>query len=445
MRFGESSLRAELGLIPAIALVINATIGTGIFRTPAAVARHAGSMQWALVVWGLGALVALAGALSVAELSASLPRAGGIYEPLRRAFGPRVAFLYAFAKIVLLAPSAVGSFAILAAEAIEAFVGVAPDRTREVLLALAVLGVALATNLLRVRAGGAIQTVVTSLKFGGLALLAIAGLALPFTPSAAPITEHTASFAGVLAAMVSVMWAYDGWADLASVAGETKDPSRTLPRALVLGTLAVALAYVATNLGYARVLGYESLAAAGAGSEMPGSALALATLGAVGGRALAALVLVSCIGGCMASLLTNSRAFIPMATDVPRFGWLGRVHVETGTPRTAVIVTSALGVLYVASRTFEELTDGFVVGYFPFYALAVIALFVLRRKEPSLARPFRTPTVAPIVFLLGAALVMGGAVVDGGRRLLVPGIVLALGALVAWRFVDARPAPRPTG
>jgi APA family basic amino acid/polyamine antiporter len=436
VRSGESSLRKELGLLPAIALVVNATIGTGIFRTPAAVARHAGSLEWALVVWGLGALVALAGALAVAELSASLPRAGGIYEPLRRAFGPRVAFLYAFAKIVLLAPSAVGSFAILAAEAIEAFVGLAPDRTREVVLALVVLGLALATNLLRVRAGGAIQSVVTSLKYGGLALLAFAGLALPFTPSTAPVAAHTPSFAGVLAAMVSVMWAYDGWADLASVAGETKEPSRTLPRALVVGTVAVALAYVATNLGYARVLGFDGLAAAGAGSAMPGAALATATLGAIGGRALAALVLVSCVGGCMASLLTNSRAFVPMATDVPRFAWLGRVHDATGTPRTAVMMTGALGVLYVASRTFEELTDGFVVGYFPFYAMAVIALFVLRRKEPTLPRPFRTPLLAPIVFLIGAALVMGGAVIDGGSRLLVPGVVLLVGMLVAWRAVD---------
>ena len=149
----------------------------------------------------------------------------------------------------------------------------------------------------------------------------------------------------------------------------------------------------------------------------------------------------------MASLLTNSRAFVPMATDVPRFAWLGRVHVESGTPRTAVMMTGALGVLYVASRTFEELTDGFVVGYFPFYALAVIALFILRRKEPSLARPFRTPLLAPVVFLLGAALVMGGAVIDGGSRLLVPGVVLLVGMLVAWRFVDGRaPAPpSPTG
>jgi amino acid transporter len=428
---GERSLRAELGLVPAIALVINATIGTGIFRTPAAVAQHAGSLTAALAVWVLGALVALAGALSVAELSASLPRVGGIYEPLRRAFGSRVAFVYGFAKIALLAPSAVGSFATLAAESIEACAGLTPDRTREVVLALGVIVLALATNLLRVRSNGAAQAIVSSLKYVGLALLAFAGLALPFDAPvvATPTTSVTAS--GVLAALVSVMWAYDGWADLASVAGETRDAPRTLPRALVIGTLAVGAIYLATNLGYARVLGFAGLESAGAGAEMPGARLATATLGAIGTRALSALVVVSCTGGAMASLLTNSRALVPMATDGTFVRALGRVDPSSGTPRLAVLVTSALGALYVASRTFEELTDGFVVGYFPFYALAVVALFVLRRREPDLARPFFAPLAAPIVFLAGAALVLGGALVDDAGRMLLPACVLLVGALLS--------------
>lgn len=432
----ERALRAELGLLSAIALVINATIGTGIFRTPAAVAQHAGSLGAALVVWGLGAAIALAGALSIAELSASLPRAGGIYEPLRRAFGPRVAFVYGFAKIALLAPSAVGSFATLAAESIEALLGLAPDRPREIGIALAVLVVALATNLLRVRSSGGIQAAVTAVKYGGLAVLAIAGLALPFTPSEIVAPPSSVTFAGVLAALVSVMWAYDGWADLASLAAETRDARRTLPRALAIGTLAVGAIYLATNLGYARVLGWSGLVTAGAGAEMAGARLAHATLGALGSRALSALVVVSCVGGAMASLLTNSRALVPMATDGTFVRALGRVDPKSGTPRLAVVVTGVLGALYIVSESFEELTDGFVVGYFPFYALAILALFVLRKTEPDLPRPFRTPTILPIVFLAGAALVLGGAVLDGGQRMIVPAIILAVG--VALSFVPRR-------
>ena len=450
---GERALRAELGLLPAIALVINATIGTGIFRTPASVASHAGSLGAALAVWVVGALVALAGALSVAELSSALPRAGGIYEPLRRAFGDRVAFVYGFAKITLLAPSAVGSFATLAAESIEALAGLAPDRPREIAIALGVLALATGTNLLRVRSSGSVQAIVTAVKYGGLALLALAGLALPFTSITldAPVPAPP-SAAGILAALVSVMWAYDGWADLASVAAETRDAPRTLPRALVIGTLLVGVAYLAANLGYARVLGWEGLATADAGAEMPGARLARATLGGAGARALSALVVVSCVGGAMASLLTNSRALVPMATDGTFVRALGRVDPGSGTPRLAVAITGCLGALYVASERFEELTDGFVVGYFPFYALAVIALFVLRRREPDLARPFRTPLAMPLAFLAFAVLVLGGAILDTARetrallttegaplpRMTVPFALLCVGALLS---LVRRPRP----
>jgi amino acid transporter len=429
---GERALRAELGLVSAIALVINATIGTGIFRTPAAVATHAGSVSAALAVWGIGAAIALAGALSIAELSAALPRAGGIYEPLRRAFGSRVAFVYGFAKIALLAPSAVGSFATLASESIEALLGMPPSRPREIAIALGVLTVALATNLLRVRSSGGVQAAVTAVKYGGLAVLAVAGLALPFTPAATSTPPGVVTSAGVMAALVSVMWAYDGWADLASVAAETRDAPRTLPRALIAGTLLVGAIYLLTNFGYARVLGWDGLASAGAGAEMPGARLARATLGDLGARALSSLVVVSCIGGAMASLLTNSRALIPMATDGTFVRALGRVDPASGTPRLAVTVTAILGALYVVSERFEELTDGFVVGYFPFYALAIAALFVLRRREPDLPRPFRTPLVMPVVFLVGAALVLGGAVLDGGARMVVPALVLAVGVVLSF-------------
>ena len=429
---GERALKPELGLLAASALVVNATIGTGIFRNPGSIARHAGSLSAALAVWVVGAAIALAGALSVAELSAAMPRAGGIYEPLRRAFGSRVAFVYGFAKITLLAPSAVRSFATLAAESIEALFGLPPDRPREIAIALGVLALALATNLLRVRSSGSVQTLVTSVKYGGLAVLALAGLALPFTPHDVHAAPSSVTIGGVLAAVVSVMWAYDGWADLASVAAETRDPQRTLPRALVAGTLAVGAIYLLTNLGYARVLGWDGLASAGEGVEMPGVRLASATLGAIGSRALASLIVVSCVGGAMASMMTNSRALIPMATDGTFVRVLGRVDPGSGTPRIAVIVTGILGGIYVLSERFEELTDGFVVGYFPFYALAILALFVLRRREPELPRPFRVPLVMPAIFLAGAALVLGGALLDGGRRMLVPLAVLCVGIVLSF-------------
>ena len=441
---GESALRRELGPIAAAAIVVNATIGTGIFKKPAEVARQAGSIEAALLVWVFGAAVALAGALCFAELSASMPRTGGIYEYLRRAWGPRLAFLYGWAKITLLLPSAVGSFALLAAESIAALAGWGSDPQRDALVALWVIASCAGANLLGVHASAVQQAVVTSVKYLGVVLLAVLGLLAPLAasveipvPDPAPAFHEGPSAIGIFAALVAAMWAYDGWADLSSLAGETRDPSRTLPRALVLGTLAVGAAYLLANVGYARVLGLEGLRRSTDGTGMAAAHVATLTLGAAGRALLAALVLVSCVGGCMASLLTNSRTFVPMATDGAFVPWLGRVWERTGVPAHAIGVGAVLGTIYVSSRSFEQLTDAFVVGYFPFYALAVLGLFRMRRKEPDLPRPFRVPLhpLPAIVFLAGAACVMAGALtgLDGSTAIAVIVIALGIPASFIWR------------
>lgn len=413
---GERALRREIGLVAATAIVVNATIGTGIFRTPAQVLRDAGTMEAALAVWVAGAVIALAGALSIAELAASMPRAGGLYEFLRRLYGPRIAFVYGWTKVILLAPSSVGSFALLSADALLSLTGADAAFARPV--ALGVVLVLGTLTLGGVRASAVQQTVITVMKITGVLALGLFGLALPF--DVAPPEAPTAAFAlapsalGMASALVAAMWAYDGWADLAALGGETRAPGRTLPRALLLGTLVVAGLYLLVNLAYARVLGEGGLRASGSGSAMAAMRLADLTLGEAGRRALSGLVLVSTVGGCMASLLTSSRAFVPMATDGVFFRALGAVEPRRGVPRLAVVSTSLLGCAYVLSSSFESLTDAFVVGYFPFYALAIVALMVLRRREPDLARPFRVPLypLPPLVFLLGAACVLGGAIGD---------------------------------
>lgn len=446
---GESSLRRELGALAAAAIVVNATIGTGIFKKPAEVARQAGSIEASLVVWALGAAVALAGALCFAELSSSMPRTGGIYEYLRRAWGPRLAFVYGWAKITLLLPSAVGSFAILAAESIAALAGWESDRARDAAVAMAVIAGCAGANVLGVRASAVQQALITSVKYAGVLLLAILGLLAPLAagaevaaPEAMPRFEEAPTAAGMFAALVAAMWAYDGWADLSSLAGETKNPGRTLPRALVAGTVAVGIAYLLANLGYARVLGLEGLRRSTTGSGMAAAHVATLTLGAAGRATLASLVLVSCVGGCMASLLTNSRTFVPMATDRVFFGWMGRVTERTGVPVNAIVVGAILGVGYVSSRSFEQLTEAFVVGYFPFYALAVLGLFRMRRREPALPRPFRVPLhpLPAIVFLGGAACVMAGAAtgLDGSSAIAAAVILAGVPVSFLWLPLTAR-------
>lgn len=193
---GESSMRREIGPLLGVALVINATIGTGNFKTPAKVARLAGSTGSALAVWAAGAVIALCGALTLAELAAALPRTGGVYEYLRRAWGERVAFVFGWAKLTLLIPSAVGSFAKLGAEAATSLLGLAPDAGRDAYVALTFLAVCAASNLLGVQASARQQAAVTAAKYGGVLLLLAALGLLAATPGAAEVALSAG--AGVL-------------------------------------------------------------------------------------------------------------------------------------------------------------------------------------------------------------------------------------------------------
>ncbi len=439
-----------MGLIAGTLVGVNAMIGTGIFKKSAPIARLVGSLEATMFIWVAGGVIALAGALSLGELAAAMPRTGGLYEYIRRAFGPTPAFMLGFTRLVLLIPSALGGFAKLAGEAFVTLAGLPATDAHIDAVAIAVVVVCAVANLTGVRASAMQQGVVTAIKYLGVLVLGVLGLTLAadpvsFTDWPAPpdaiATSLTAS--GVFAALVAVMWAYDGWSDLSSLAGEVKDPARNLPRAFVLGTLATTLVYLAVNAAYARVLGFEGVARSTVGEHMVAANLATATLGPLGLRALAALVFLACLGASMSTLLTGPRVLVAMAADGVFFESLGRVDPNSGVPRRAVLIGGVLGVVYVTVQSFEQLTDAFVVGLFPFYMLGVAAVIRLRRLEPELARPFRVPLypLVPAVFLVGAACTMAGAMRDVTSSTGVALLIVFLGVPVERvhrRFVQSR-------
>ncbi len=436
---GEEDMRREIGLALGALIVVNSTIGTGIFKTPAQVARLTDSMSMALAVWVVGGVIALCGALSMAELSASMPRTGGLYEILRRAYGPKLAFLFGWAKLTLLIPSAVGGFARLAAEALVALLGLSPNGPRDTALSIAFIVVAAGFNLMGVKTNTLQQAVITVAKYVGVAMLAAVGLLWPLSEHAPAVLDAATKigpggWAGAFAALVSVMWAYDGWADLASLSGEVKNPGKTLPRALIIGTVSIVALYLAANLGYARTLGLVGLQASTTGSNMAGANLVRSAWGAAGQSFLSLLVLVSCLGGTLGSLLTGSRIFVPMASDGVFVAWLGKISPTSHVPIRAVAVSALCGMVYVLNRSFEELTDGFVVGYFPFYILAVASLAVMRHKEPDLERPFKVPgyPMVPGLFVFGAVALLWGAFSSAGPSAGMSFLVMLAGFPVQW-------------
>ena len=411
----EAELARRLGLWGSVGLVIGVTIGSGIFRTPATIATRVPDPAFMLLVWGLGGAISLCGALSVAELAASLPHTGGWYVYLREAWGRLAAFLLGWAELVLIRASSLGAISTVFGEYLLRSLGYDPvlyGRTTDYVAAAAVIFAA-TVNILGVRLGAAIAGISTAAKFGALALLVALSFALGGAAGGSA-THFTAAGGSVDArlfglALISVLWAYDGFADVSFAGGEVVNPQRNLPRAIIGGTLAIVAIYLLANMAYLYVhpidrIGQSPLIAA----DTMG-----AIFGGIGTALISVVVTISTFGALIAITLTSPRVFFAMAADGLFFRQLASVHPRFRTPYVAIGLAAALGVAFVLTRTFDQLADTFVLSIWPFYGLAVAGVYRLRRTRPDLARPYRVPGypvvpgifVAAVIYLVGNALV----------------------------------------
>jgi basic amino acid/polyamine antiporter, APA family len=451
-RWGER-LPRRIGPWSAAAVVVGSTIGSGIFRTPADIASKVESLGAFVAVWSIGAVIALCGALSYAELSAMMPRTGGIYVYLREAFGRLAAFLFGWAELLVLRPAAYGAIAVTCADYAWRLAGsdgglaAIGGLSRAQLTAAGLIVVVGIANIRAVKLGAAIQNVSTLLKMS--ALLALCGLGARWAlgghgglvSAGAPIEGSPLAAFGL--AMVAVMWAYDGWSDVGFVSGEVRDPQRNLPRAFVLGTLAVAVLYLGANAAYLAVIPLAQMP----GSQLIAADVAATVIGEGGVAFVSAAVVVSTFGTLNGSMMTGPRVFYAMAADGLFFRGLAHIDPRYGTPGRAIAMSIVLGVVFVSVRGFGELADQFVVGIWPFYALGVLAVFVLRRRDPDRERPYRTwgyPWV-PALFLLATLYLLGSYLVTKPAEFFGCFAVILLGAPVYWvwtrRSTSAAPPP----
>lgn len=415
-------LPRRLGLWSAVAVLVGTTIGSGIFRTPASVAQRVEDVPLFLLAWVLGGIVALCGALTYAELAAAFPRSGGIYVFIREAFGPLPAFMFGWAELLIIRPGAYGAIGITAsAYALRTFgfdpaaslFGV-PVRGDQALGAVFIVVVA-AVNYFGIRKGAVLQNLSTAFKVGVLALLILLGFALGRGVGIEGVLAERSAVAisPFLLALVSILWAYDGWADLAFVGGEVKDPARTLPRALIIGTATVVVLYLGANLVYLYLIPIAQMKQA----ELVAADVASLLIGSAGIVVISAAVAVSTFGTLNGSMMTAPRIFFAMAEDGLFPKAIARVDERTGAPTAAILLAATLGVVFILIRTFTELADQFIIGIWPFYALAIAAVFVLRRTRPDLVRPYRTVgyPVVPVLFLLASLLLLGNYLVSEPR------------------------------
>ena len=428
-----SALRRGLGSLDGAAIVVANVVGTGIFLTPAFIARRVPDPGAFLGLWALGGLLAVIGALAYAELAAMRPRAGGEYVYIREAFGSLAGFLSGWTSLVAgfsgaIAAAAVGIAVYLdrlvpGAGSTDALVhvplgvpGLALDVTPRALVALAVIGAFSAIHARGLGVGRVAQQLLAWLNVGTILLLVVLGfLAAPGTAAevargatgagadAAAATVGSLDPGAALVALVLVMFTYSGWNAAAYVAGELRDPPRTVPRSLLGGTGIVIALYLALNLLYVDVLGVAGIA----GAEATGDRVVETLWAATGTRLFTPLILLVLASSVSAMVLTGPRVYYAMATDrclPPAFARL----TESGVPRFSIVVQAAWSAVLVLTGGFEALLTytGFAVVLFA--ALGVAALFVLRRTEPDAPRPFRAwgyPWAPALFIAIAAAMV----------------------------------------
>jgi basic amino acid/polyamine antiporter, APA family len=407
---GSGELAPRLGVWSTAAILIGVTIGSGIFRVPAVAAAETGALGATYLLWVVGGLVALFGALTIAELAAMYPRAGGIYVFLREAYGPEAAFLFGWTRLLVIQPAVIGAIALICAAYVTTFVPLSDGQVR--LLAAGIIVLLAATSYRSTTWGARVQNLSTVAKV--LALLLLAGAVFAFGDPGAGAFAGTldltpATWSGFGIALLAVMWTYDGWVDATYVAEEVRDPGRTLPRALAGGVLTVIAVYLLINTAYLLALPLDEMAA----SELVAADAAMKVFGPVGASLVAALVILSTFGALNGVTLTGPRVFFALARDGLFFRPVAAVHPVFGTPHVAIALAAGLGIAYVSVRTFEQLAEAFVLGIWPFYVLCVIAVFLLRRRRPDAPRPYLTwgyPWV-PGLFLVASVGMLGNALV----------------------------------
>lgn len=427
-------LRRSLGLWSATAVLIGSTIGSGIFRTPAGVAGRLPGPLPLLLVWATGGLFAICGALTLAEVAAAMPDTGGPYVFIREAWGRLPAFVFGWSELIIIRAASLGAISTTFAEylfrLIDQLTGHPPAAHPIHAVAALAIATTAAFNYIGLGLSSMVQNITTLAKYGGLVLIVLVacvvgfstGGAHNFVPAVPPGSLTPAAFG---LALVSVLWAFDGWADLSFVSGEVANPRQVLPKAIIGGTLAVMVIYLLANVAYMAVLPVPAIVK----SPLVAAEVANKVVGGWGTIFVSATVVISTFGTLNATLITAPRIFYAMGQDGLLINRVAAVHPKFGTPYVAVMLAATMGIIFVLLRTFDQLADTFVTAIVPFYALSVAAIFVLRRR-PDYDPPFRVPgyPVVPALFVLATIFLLVNAVADPSSRwatLAVFGAVLA--------------------
>jgi amino acid transporter len=441
---GPIELKRDLGLWSAVAIVVGTVIGSGIFLVPRTMIQRVGSPGMVFVVWVIGGLLSLAGALSYAELAAAMPEAGGEYVYLREAYGPVWGFLYSWtqmwvAKSGSIATLATGFFyyltnfvpqlnAVLVVLPLPLGAHGAPLEIRYgQIFAMALILFLAGVNYFGVKVGGEVQVGVTVVKVALILLIIVAGLGWGHRPiEAAHVAPKALGFAGFFAALVAALWAYDGWNNVSMVASEIRKPQRNLPLALIWGTLAVVVIYILANVAYFYVLTPGEVAA----SNRVAAEMMRRIWGDAGASIVSVAAMISIFAALNGSILSGARVPYAAARDGYFFAPMARVNAQYHTPGVSILCLSAWASVVVLSGTYDQLFTYVIFASWLMYGMTTAAVIVLRKKRPALARPYLTlgyPAV-PVLFVAVAFCLVISTLFDSPRESLM-GLALIFAGL----------------
>jgi APA family basic amino acid/polyamine antiporter len=432
------SLKRDLGLWSAVAIVVGTVIGSGIFIVPNVMIRNMGTPGLVFVVWVVGGLMSLSGALSYAELSAAMPGAGGEYVYLREAYGPLWSFIYGWTQMWVAKSGSIATLATAFFLYVANFHPELKQAAGHIPIPLGpggaplevsfgqILGMALilalgGLNYFGVKIGGRVQVLVTICKVGLIFAVIAIGLGTGHGDtgnfqSTAPVTS-AGGVAAFFTALVAALWAYDGWNNVSMVASEIGDPQRNLPRALIGGTVAVMAIYLLANAAYFYVLPAREVAA----SDLVAADMMRKIFGQAGANMVSVAAMISIFAALNGSILTGSRVPYAMALDGLFFKSVAKVHPEYRTPGISILALSTWAAILVLSGTYDQLFTCVIFASWILYGMTTAAVLVLRRKRPDMPRPYRTfgyPAI-PIVFVASALCLVISTLINHARESLI--------------------------
>ena len=432
-----AGLERTLGLKDLTLLIIGTVIGSGIFIVPGAVLRQThGHIAWAMMVWLVGGILSLLGALTYGELSAMNPKAGGLYIFIRDGFGRLPAFLYGWTLFFIISSGSMATLAVAFSSYLGEIVPLSPLVAK--LAAISMIVVVTVVNVIGTRKSANLQDWTTAIKVGAILLMSVIlfvlghGFATAATV-ASPNISARSMLSGVGFAMIGVLWAYEGWQYVTFSAGETINSQRNFPRALLAGSTALIVIYLIANFAYLAALGPVKASQ----TDAVAAAAMSAVIGPAASKLVATVILISIFSATNGLTLTAPRVYYAMARDGVFFHQLAKIHPRFKTPAFAILAGSAWAIVLAATGTFEQLLTYVVFTGWLFYALGAASIFIYRKKSLDRELPYRVPgyPCTPLLFIVAAAaLVLNTIVTQPLRAVIGLGIVL-LGTLayLIWR------------